>query len=85
MICVFAKWVSFIKNGTPNEGTRNNAVDKEEVVRFYTEVFRNPQDMGLKATDSMKAAEFFSKYYNMLDKDAGTEGTVVIVDDIRSA
>ena len=77
--------MSFIKKGTPNKGTRKKTVNEEEVVKFYTEVFRNPEDMGLKAADSMKAAEFFSKYYNMLDKDSGAEGTVVIVDDIRSA
>lgn len=75
--------MSFINKGTPNDGTRN--VSEEEVIQFYTELFRNPEEGGFKATDAMKAAEFFAKYYNMLDKDSDSEGTVIIVDDIGGA
>lgn len=74
--------MSSINKGTPNEGTRN--VSEEDVVEFYTNVFHNPEGKGLKAADAMKAAEFFTKYYNMLDKEGDNSGTVVIVDDIGS-
>ena len=67
--------MSCINEGTPKEGTRN--VSEQDVVDFYANLFHEEK--------SIKAAEFFSKYYNMLDKDSGAEGTVVIVDDIRSA
>jgi len=78
-ICAFVRLVSFIK-----KGTRKKTVDEKEVVRFYTEVFRNPEEIGLKPADSMKAAEFFSKYYSMLDKAEEADSNVVIIDDIRS-
>lgn len=63
-------------------GTRKRKVNEKEVVQFYTEVFRNPEEKGLKAADAMKAAEFFSRYYNMLEKNADSEGNVTIIDDI---
>ena len=74
VICASAKWVSFINKGTPNEGTRN--VREEDVINFYADLFHNE--------NSIKAAEFFTKYYNMLDKNGDTASTVVIVDDIGS-
>ena len=75
-ICAFVRWVSFINRGTPNEN---------EIIKFYTKLLRNPEECGFKTTDSMKAAEFFAKYYNMLDKDSDSAGTVIIVDDIGRA
>ena len=63
-------------------GTRKRKVNEKEVVEFYTDVLRNPEEKGLKPTDAIKAAEFFSKYYNMLEKGADTEGNVTIIDDI---
>lgn len=61
---------------------RKKKVNEDEVVKFYTEILRNPEDMGFKATDSMKAAEFFSKYLNILEKNTNPDGSVTIIDDI---
>lgn len=44
-------------------------------------MFRDPK----KESDAMKAAEFFTKYYNLLDKGADSEGDVIIIDDIGGA
>ncbi len=68
--------MSSINKGTPNEGTRN--VSEEDVIEFYAKLFNE------NTKDSVKAAEFFTKYYNMLDKEGDNSGTVVIVDDIGS-
>ncbi len=61
---------------------KKRKVNEDEVVQFYTEILRNPEDMGFKATDAMKAAEFFSKYLNILEKNTDTDGSVTIIDDI---
>lgn len=55
--------------GTPN-------VTEQDIVDFYADLFVEEK--------SIKAAEFFTKYYNMLDKDTDSQGTVIIVDDIGS-
>ncbi len=60
-------------------------VGVNDVVEFYTRLFRDPVESGFKESDAMKAAEFFTKYYNLLDKGADSEGDVIIIDDIGGA
>lgn len=55
--------------------------DEKEVLRFYTDVLRMEGDA--KIADAVKAAEFFVKYYGMLEKEKQDDTRrVVIVDDI---
>lgn len=55
--------------------------DENEVLRFYTDLLRMEGDA--KITDATKAAEFFVKYYGMLEREKQDDTRrVVIVDDI---
>ena len=57
--------------------------DKNEVLEFYTQLLRMERDA--KIAEAIKAAEFFVKYYGMIEKDGEDESKkVVIVDDIAA-
>ncbi|MEE1224008.1 MAG: hypothetical protein UH081_01990 [Clostridia bacterium] len=54
---------------------------QNEVLKFYTDLLR--MEGGAKLSEAIKAAEFFVKYYGMLDKEGADESKrVVIVDDV---
>lgn len=55
--------------------------DEGEILKFYTGLLRGKFD-DAKTAEAIKAAEFFVKYYGMLEKKGDGSNTVVIVDDI---
>lgn len=60
---------------------RRKKATQKEIVSFYTDLLR--MENGAKLSEAIKAAEFFVKYYGMLDKERQEEQhKVVIVDDI---
>ena len=60
---------------------RRKKATQKEIVSFYTDLLR--MENGAKLSEAIKAAEFFVKFYGMLDKEKTDEQhKVVIVDDI---
>lgn len=53
---------------------------RREVLQFYTDLLRNGP-----LPHSIKGAEFFVKYYNLVNIEDEDENKVVIVDDIARA
>lgn len=56
-------------------------VTPEEIIEFYTKILRG-EDENFKSADSFKAAEFFIKYFGMLEKKDMSSGGVIIIDNI---
>lgn len=55
---------------------------KREVLLFYTRLLRGEFE-DAKVADLIKAAEFFSKYYGLIDQGSQkNDSRVVIIDDI---
>lgn len=57
-------------------------VTPEEIIDFYTGILRGENEK-FKDADAFKAAEFFIKYFAMLEKKDTSSGGVVIIDNIR--
>lgn len=61
----------------------DGAVCPEEIIEFYTGILRGT-DERFKSADAFKAAEFFIKYFAMLDKRDADAQSVIIIDDINA-
>lgn len=69
-------------NSRENTPKKSKKAGKREIIEFYTRILRMELEEE-KIADAMKAAEFFVKYYGMLEKEKQeNKEKVIIVDDI---